>query len=152
MATPPSMAKEPAASWATPLVAMLEVEVSVWLGLSEMTLVVMVDEGLAVVDRLPWMVDETMVDEGTATVVVLVTDLVLAVLVEALVVVVVVSESSSVAVGVAVAVGSAELPLPLSSGTIWKGKPYWKTLASDSRVIMMPYVARSPRVEGTLQL
>ena len=42
-----------AASEATPLVAMLEVEVSVWLGLSEMTLVVMVDEGLAVVDRLP---------------------------------------------------------------------------------------------------
>jgi len=70
MATPPSMAKEPAASWATPLVAMLEVEVVVSLGVSEMTLEVMVDEGLAVVDRLPWMVDETMVDEGAAKVVV----------------------------------------------------------------------------------
>lgn len=146
------MAKEPAASWATPLVAMLEVEVVVSLGVSEMTLVVMVDEGLAVVDRLPAMVDETMVDEGTEKVV-LVTDLVLWwVLVEALVEVVDVSESSSVAVALGVAVASAELELPLSSGTIWKGKPYWKTAASDSRVIIMPYVARSPREEGTLQL
>lgn len=148
MATPPNMAKEPAASWATPLVAMLEVEVVVSLGVSEMTLVVMVDEGLAVVDRLPAMVDETMVDEGTEKVV-LVTDLVLWwVLVE----VVEVSESSSVAVALGVAVASAELELPLSSGTIWKGNPYWKTAASDSRVIIMPYVARSPREEGTLQL
>jgi hypothetical protein len=137
MATPPSMAKEPAASEATPLVTMLEVEVVVSLGVSEMGLVVMVDEGLAVVDRLPLMVDEMMVDEGTSKVV-LVTDLVLAVLVEALLELVEVSESSSVAVAVGVAVASAELELPLSSGTIWKGKPYWKTLASDSRVIMMP--------------
>jgi hypothetical protein len=131
------MAKEPAASEATPLVAMLEVEVVVSLGVSEMGLVVMVDEGLAVVDRLPLMVDEMMVDEGTSKVV-LVTDLVVAVLVEALLELVEVSESSSVAVAVGVAVASAELELPLSSGTIWKGKPYWKTLASDSRVIMMP--------------
>lgn len=136
MATPPSMAKEPAASEATPLVAMLEVEVAVSLGVSEMGLVVMVDEGLTVVDRLPLIVDEMMVDEGTEKVV-LVTDLVV-VLVEALLELVEVSESSSVAVAVGVAVASAELELPLSSATIWKGKPYWKTLASDSRVIMMP--------------
>ena len=89
-----------------------------------------------------------MVDEETAKVVLVTDELVI--LVEALVELVEVSLSSSVALEVAVAeaeaeteaeaeaVGSTELELPPSPATIWKGKPYWKTLASDSRVIMMP--------------
>src|SRR5690349_3681266 len=69
MATPPSMANEPAASEATPLVATEEVED--WVGVEEpvVTTLVMVVWGPAVVDRLPWTVDETRVDDGTAKVV-----------------------------------------------------------------------------------
>lgn len=132
MATPPSMANEPAASEATPLVAMEEVELLVGVG-SAVTMLVMVVWWLTVAERLPRMVDEVMVDVGTEKLVVELELMTVEVSVE---LDVEVSDSEAVALAVALAVVLVESLPP--SETIWKGKPYWKTVTSDSRVIMIP--------------
>ncbi len=45
----------------------------------------------------------------------------------------------------------ALLVVPAVPPVIWKGKLYWKMEVSDSRVMTMPYVARTA-FEGTVQL
>lgn len=120
MATPPSMANEPAASEATPLVAMLLVAVLVVVG-CWVTRLVMVVWGLpvAVVDRLLRMVEETMVDDGGASEVLAVAEAELEPVLVALL-----EETVSVSEAVAVAEPVLLLPLPLPP-TILKGKPNW---------------------------
>jgi hypothetical protein len=142
------MANEPAASEATPLVAMVEVADRVVLAVVPVVRVVMVE--WAVVDQLPLAEVEVRVEDGMvmvelAELVVLVTEsdpeadadpLALA-LAE-------VSVAVSVAESVTVALPVAEpVTEPLFEGlapppTILKGKPYWNTWVSDSRMILMP--------------
>jgi hypothetical protein len=134
MATPPSMANPPAAIDATPLVTMVLVADRVVEG-PPVTVPVMV----AVVEKLPRMVDELRVDDGTEKLLVLLLKTVEVLVAELddsdLVVVVVVVPSVAVALVVVVVSLS---PLSSPPPTIWNGKPYWKMSLSDSRVIMMP--------------
>ncbi len=132
MATPPSMAKEPAASEATPLVATLEVELLVALGVVvvETRVVMVVWAPVAVVDRLPWTEDETTEDEAAEE----------AALVEVAEALVDDEPLVELAAPVSDALEDAEPELVLAAAppVILKGKPYWKTVASDSRVMMIP--------------
>jgi hypothetical protein len=133
------MANEPAASEATPLVAMLEVEVRVVVLAVPVVRVVMVE--WAVVDQLPLRVDEVTVEDGMvmvelAELVVLVTEPeVDSVSVAVVDVSVAVSVTDSVPVALPVVLEEAP---PLPPPTILKGKPYWNTVGSDSRLILMP--------------
>ncbi len=140
MATPPSMANEPAASEATPLVTMLEVALLVALGVEVETKVVMVVWPPAVVVELLRMDDGAAEDEGAAddeAALVVDATLVLPValpvaLLEALL-------EALPPVDEALAVPEAEVVLELAlPPVILKGKPYWKMVVSDSRVMMMP--------------
>jgi K+-transporting ATPase A subunit len=121
------MANEPAAREATPLVTTLVVEVVVGVGRGWVKRLVMVvcAPPVAVVERLPRMV-EVMVELVEVEV------MSVEVWLPAVVVVVV-----SVAVAVPVPMVVVE-ESPPSPPAILKGKLYWKTEASDSSVIMMP--------------
>jgi len=140
------MANEPAASEATPVVAMVEVADRVGLLVVPVVRVVMVE--WAVVDQLPLAVLEVRVEDGMvmvelAELMVLVTEPEPEADVDPLALVevsVAVSVAESVTVALPVAEPVAE---PLLEGlapppTILKGKPYWNTLVSDSRMILMP--------------
>jgi hypothetical protein len=119
---------------------------------------------VAVVERLPRMVDETMVEDGTETGVLLVTT--------TTVVEVACAEPDAepeadevdaaevlppglpVLVLPALPPVEVELPLPVLlplPPVMWKGLPHWKMFVLDSSVIWMPYVARLPSVEATFQ-
>ncbi len=141
MATPPSMANEPAASEATPLVTMLEVALLVALGVAE-TRVVMVVLPPAVVVELLRTVDGATVDDGVTddeAALVEVAAEVLPLLV-ALPVALLEALLEALPVDEALALPEAEvvLLLPAAPPVILKGKPYWKMVVSDSRVMMMP--------------
>lgn len=82
------------------------------------------------------MVDETMVEDGTEK---LVVELELMTVEDLVELDVEDSDSEAVALALALAVVLVEsLPPSLPPETIWKGKPYWKMVTSDSRVIMIP--------------
>lgn len=167
MATPPNKAKELAVSLETPLgssvgslVGSLVVEVALS-STTTLLVVTVVGGGVEVVKEvLLWTVEETKVDEGMVTlelvtVVLLVWDLVVELVASASDVVEVTVLVASLVVEVALVLvtvtevlvlissssssSSSPSSLSLSSPlTILKGKPYWKMLGSDSRVIMMP--------------
>ena len=133
MATPPSMAKEPAPRTAAALVGRGAV---VWavVGSSALVPVVPVVDGavtpvLVAVELLCWVEDEVTV--GSALVA-------LPELVPVLVGLALLLVSVSEAVSVADPVAEEEEPPEPFWPVMWKGKPYWKVLALDSRVIMMP--------------
>lgn len=143
MATPPSMAKPPAAPIATPLLAMMRVLLVVWvlLGPGVTTLVMVVSASVAEVDMLPRMVLETRVELAMALVTgadeCCETEAVLLALAD---VWVLDSEAVVVAGTVTEDEGESEVEdeVEPSAGMILKGKPYWKVSALDSSVIMMP--------------
>lgn len=132
MATPPSIAKEPAPRTAAALVARGAV---VWavVGSSAVVLVWRVVDGavtpVLVAVELPCVAEDE-VTVGSALVA-------LPELVPVLVGLALLLVSVSVLVSVADPVAEEEPPEPFWP-VMWKGKPYWKVLALDSRVIMMP--------------
>ena len=128
------MANEPAASEATPLVTMLEVALLVALGVEVETKVVMVVWPPAVVVELLRMdEDETTVDDGAA-------DEDAALVEDTTVLLLALPVALPVAVDEALALPEAEVVVlePAVPPVILKGKPYWKMVVLDSRVMMMP--------------
>ncbi len=131
------MANEPAASDATPLVTMLEVALLVVLGVDETT-VVMVVWLPAVVVELLWTVEDAAEVEGAADDEA--TDVEEATLLLPVALPVALLEALALPVEEALALPEAEVLVlePAVPPVILKGKPYWKMVVLDSRVMMMP--------------